>query len=71
MKWTTETYWHTEFDTLKNATIIKKNKEYRWCIFERELDFGFGDSYRTKVLAEGHAESLAAAKNKIKEFANK
>ena len=55
---------------LKTGSLPKYSDadDYFWKIQTRTLDFGFGDSWEWKILAEGKEESLIKAKSAIKEW---
>jgi hypothetical protein len=72
MKYQKTTYWRAEFDSCV-ATITKyyDSADYFWKIQTKTLDFGFGDSWEWKILAEGKEETLAAARSAIKKAKEK
>lgn len=69
MKFEKTTHWRAEIENWV-ATIAKYSDtdDYFWKIQTKTLDFGFGDSWEWKILAEGKEESLVKAKSAIKEW---
>jgi len=68
MQWSSVTTWYTTIDTFTKAKITKVGKDYYWNIATEELDLGFGDCGRTKIVASGWAKSLKEAKQAVREY---